>query len=375
MALLSHILLKSGITINFRLILSNLNDPDSNKRYFSIKIGRHNIFLPRLNSKRALSLFVVLLLPISVSAGLIEAISNILFDSSKMEEIANGVGIQNMSLLAAAVVPSGDLIHVPVVEDNALVSEAGPTGVTPTAKPTSDQISIYIVHEGDTLSQIAEMFNVTVNTIKWSNDIRSVDELQVGQTLAILPITGVKHVVAKGDTLESVTKKYSADLNEILAYNSLSREASLEIGSTIIIPDGEISASVQGNSSYTGPDYSNLKEYVGYYLRPVAGGIKTQGLHGHNAIDIGAPVGTPIMAAADGQVIIVKTGGWNGGYGNYIVIKHPNGTQTLYAHNSRNNVSVGQEVKQGDVVALIGTTGKITGPHLHFEVRGAKNPF
>jgi putative ATPase len=94
-----------------------------------------------------------------------------------------------------------------------------------------------------------------------------------------------------------------------------------------------------------------------------------------NAIDIAAPLNTPILASASGKVIVSRSGGWNGGYGNYIVIKHDNGTQTLYAHNNENKVSVGDVVKKGDVIALMGSTGKATGIHLHFEVRGAKNPF
>jgi murein DD-endopeptidase MepM/ murein hydrolase activator NlpD len=110
-------------------------------------------------------------------------------------------------------------------------------------------------------------------------------------------------------------------------------------------------------------------------MRPVAGGKKTQGIHGYNGIDIGAPVGTPIYASADGEVIISRSGGWNGGYGNYVVIRHSNGTQTLYSHNSKNAVAVGDTVKQGDIIGFIGATGKATGPHLHFEIRGAKNPF
>ncbi len=88
-----------------------------------------------------------------------------------------------------------------------------------------------------------------------------------------------------------------------------------------------------------------------------------------------ASAGAPIRAAAAGEVIVSKTGGWNGGYGNYIVIKHANGTQTLYAHNSSNAVSAGASVAQGEVIGYVGNTGRSTGSHLHFEVRGAKNPF
>lgn len=81
------------------------------------------------------------------------------------------------------------------------------------------------------------------------------------------------------------------------------------------------------------------------------------------------------MAAADGVVIVSKNTGWNGGYGTYVVIAHDNGTQTLYAHMSRTIVYVGQRVKKGQMIGNLGSTGKSTGPHVHFEIRGAVNPF
>ncbi|HEU5114585.1 MAG TPA: M23 family metallopeptidase, partial [Candidatus Paceibacterota bacterium] len=88
-----------------------------------------------------------------------------------------------------------------------------------------------------------------------------------------------------------------------------------------------------------------------------------------------APIGTPIHAAASGVVIIARSGGYNGGYGSYVVISHPNGTQTLYAHMSKVIAHQGDAVEQGDLIGLVGSTGKSTGPHVHFEVRGAVNPF
>lgn len=109
-------------------------------------------------------------------------------------------------------------------------------------------------------------------------------------------------------------------------------------------------------------------------MRPTKG-VRSQGIHGHNGVDIAAPVGTPVWAAADGKVIVARSGGWNGGYGSYVVISHSNGTQTLYAHLSRVDVTVGQSVTKGKTIGAMGNTGKSTGPHLHFEVRGGKNPF
>lgn len=318
----------------------------------------------------------ILLLPISVSAGLVGAISGI-FNKTSAEGLSSKT-VQNMALLVAtAQPPSSPDYHAPVVEGDVLVSDTG-LGSSPESvihKPGSDQISIYVVKKGDTLSQIAQMFDVTVNTIKWGNNLSS-NTLKEGETLVILPISGVKHTVAKGETLASIAKKYKADAEEIKDYNNI--EGSLAVGATIIVPDGEVmpAPSTSGSSVRVGGGSSSgLRELVGYFLRPLVGGRKSQGIHGYNGVDLAAPIGTPILAAADGEVIVSRSGGWNGGYGNYIVIKHSNGTQTLYAHNTANKVSAGDTVNQGDVIGTVGSTGKSTGSHLHFEIRGAKNPF
>ncbi|HRH55479.1 MAG TPA: M23 family metallopeptidase, partial [Candidatus Paceibacterota bacterium] len=101
----------------------------------------------------------------------------------------------------------------------------------------------------------------------------------------------------------------------------------------------------------------------------------SQGIHGWNGVDMSAPSGTPIYAAAGGTVIVSRVGGWNGGYGNYVVIEHAGGVQTLYAHMATDSVSVGETVSRGQNIGTVGNTGQSTGYHLHFEVRGAKNPF
>ncbi len=376
MALLSRFTRKCRININPRLILYDPRNPDPQKRYFVRRIGSNTTFLTKSLLKRAFGVLVILLLPISVSAGLFGGLFSKNIDTDPAQFKKN---LQTMNLLAAATSPSPDTSgYDTTVEGNALVPVSGPSGTVADVsshKPTSDQISVYVVREGDTLSQIAQMFDVTPNTIKWSNDLAS-NTLKAGDTLVILPVTGVKYVVSKGDTLASVAKKYKGDIDEIAAYNNIDKGSGLAVGSTIIIPDGEVASTPSAGTSVSVPrSSSGLKTYEGYYLRPLVGGKKTQGIHGYNAVDLGAPVGTPIIAAADGEVIIARSSGWNGGYGNYIVIKHPNGTQTLYAHASQTNVSSGDSVNQGDVIGLVGATGKATGPHLHFEIRGAKNPF
>lgn len=265
---------------------------------------------------------------------------------------------------------------ITIVDGSALLSETGPSGTMANIEdqPVSDQISIYVVREGDSLSQIADMFGVSTNTIIWANDIKRGSHIQSGQTLVILPITGVRYTVKSGDTLRSIAKKYKGDLDEIVAYNDIGADTSLAVGQIVIIPDGEIAApKYTGSTSIargtSGPVYS------GYYINPLPGGTKTQRLHGYNAVDIGASAGSAILASAPGTVIISKSFGWNGGYGKYIVIRHNNGTQTLYSHNSQNITYPGQNVVQGQVIGYVGSTGKSTGPHVHFEIRGAYNPF
>jgi murein DD-endopeptidase MepM/ murein hydrolase activator NlpD len=182
----------------------------------------------------------------------------------------------------------------------------------------------------------------------------------------------------KGETLKSIAIKYKSDADEILSFNGIEDSSRLVVGSSIIIPDGEIKTPVPSSSGIR--TTSPLRGvggalYEGYYIRPVVNAKKTQGLHGYNGVDFGATTGTPVIAAASGTVIVTKFGGYNGGYGNYIAISHRNGTQTLYAHLSSVLVVQGQYVTEGDVIGKIGSTGRSTGPHLHFEVRGAVNPF
>ena len=322
-------------------------------------------------------------LPVTASAGIVSVISDFFMrNSPKIEIQVTETNSQNVPLLQSAV--NFDLnaavggADITVVGNEALVSESGPSGTLADISDsiTTGQISKYIVRNGDSLGSIAKMYGVTTNTIVWANNLTS-SSIKEGQSLIILPVSGTIHTIAKGDTLKSIAKKYKADAGEIAQFNGLDSESVLEVGETIIIPDGEgtlrISGakSKRGTSSYRG---GGGPEYPGYYISPLNSGIKTQGLHGYNGIDIGVRTGTTLYAAAAGQVIIARPSGWNGGYGKYIVISHYNGTQTVYGHLSQVFVNEGDLVYQGQVIGLTGNSGNSTGPHLHFEVRGAKNP-
>ena len=327
-----------------------------------------------------------MLAPATTNAGVFSFFSDLLSNTvqEKKETIEQNFNSQNVPLLQSAVnfdlkgaSGGGDIT---IVDNKALVSESGPSGTLADIGDAvnTGQISKYTVRKGDTLSGIAKMFGVSTNTIVWANDI-SAKSLKEGQSLIILPVSGTIHTVVKGDTLNSIAKKYKASTEEITQFNSLEEGLVLSLGDTLIIPDGEGSTKVSGttiirtsSNPYRG---GSGPSYEGYYIRPIAGGVRTQGLHGYNGIDLASSVGTPIIAAASGEVIISRPTGWNGGYGQYIVISHPNGTQTLYGHLSKNYVYDGESVVKGQVIGLMGSTGNSTGSHLHFEIRGAKNPF
>jgi LysM repeat protein len=264
-----------------------------------------------------------------------------------------------------------------LVDDNALIS-TGPIGEDEIAaqKSSLGEIRVYTVRPGDSLSQVAQMFGVTANTIMWANDLTKATAIKPGDTLVILPIAGVRHIVKSGDTINSLAKKYEGDAAEIISYNQLDAALGLTVGDTVIIPGGAMHAAPVKVASAGPVKVSGAgSAFTAGFVHPAPGTIKTQGIHGYNAVDLAGSAGTAIRAAAAGEVIVSKSSGWNGGYGQYIVVRHSNGTQTLYAHLSRNNVGVGAYVAQGEVIGGMGNTGRSTGNHLHFEVRGGKNPF
>lgn len=247
-----------------------------------------------------------------------------------------------------------------------------------------DDVSVYVVRNGDNIEDIAKMFDVSPNTIMWANDLKT-KKLTVGDTLIILPVSGIRHVVKKGDTLKSIAKLYKIEASEIAFFNDLNENPKLAIDQEIIIPGAEIEnhdndEPVQKKKIKNNPNGTSVfahtddnKPSSGYFIKPIPCRL-TQNKHDRYAVDMSCgKIGTPILAAASGKVILAKYG-WNGAFGNLVIIEHPNGVKTFYAHQSKIEVNQGQNVSQGQVIGYVGNTGRSTGPHLHFEVRGAKNP-
>jgi murein DD-endopeptidase MepM/ murein hydrolase activator NlpD len=330
-----------------------------------------------------MAFFMFFIIPFSVAnAGFLSFVGGLFNKTNSITDIRYS-NSQTASILHAAINfdpnPSKGGGDITIVGESALLPETGPLGTIADVEDDSSgknhQISVYVVREGDSLSQIAKMFGVSVNTIIWANDIGKGGIIREGQDLVILPVSGLEYTIKKGDTPGKIVKKYGGTVEELLSFNDI-YENTLTVGDTIIIPNGKKSTPrYSSRNTRKVVRGTNVPAYNGYYIRPVKNAVKSQGLHGYNAVDLAAPRGTQIVAAASGKVIISRNSGWNGGYGRYIVIKHPNGTQTLYAHTSGNIVKVGWNVVQGQVIGYVGSTGRSTGPHVHFEIRGAKNPF
>lgn len=267
--------------------------------------------------------------------------------------------------------------EIAMTEGEALIANTGPGGSAAYVENRGSRGSIttYTVQEGDSLSQIASDHGVSMNTILWANDIKDAKLVKPGMNLVILPVSGVQYKVKSGDTVAGVAKRFKGNADEIIAYNGVDVSTGLVEGSTIIIPGGELpkETAPAKKATSSGKAVRSLPAASGYFGNPLPGGRCTQGIHGYNGVDIGAPSGTPIYAAAAGSVIVAKNGGYNGGYGSYVVIKHANGMQTLYAHMSR-VATGGGAVEKGALIGYVGNTGKSTGNHLHFEVRGGTNP-
>lgn len=270
-----------------------------------------------------------------------------------------------------------DSADLQIVQDSALLGFSMPISPGLWFEGRKEIVE-YEVVEGDTIQSIAENFGITQETVMWTNNLSKSSALKVGQELVILPISGVLYRVQAGDTVSAIAKNYKGDVNRILAFNELGDANDISIGDILVIPDGVKPAPVKVIIPQA-PLASN------YFIAPTRGRI-SQRLHFYNAIDFANACGSPIYAAAQGEIIKVNMttsiSKWaNRGGGSYLKILHPNGTTTYYGHLMANFANTGDKVSQGQIIALVGGkpgtpgAGNSTGCHVHFEVSGARNPF
>lgn len=245
---------------------------------------------------------------------------------------------------------------------------------TQVSEKPRDQTITYSIQKGDTLSTIAQKFNVSVDTIKWANDIKG-DSLTIGDDLKIPPVTGLVIKVSEGDTVYSLAKKYKTDAQSIVnfPFNDFAdlNTFALNVGQTLIIPNGVRPEAV----AIARPSFSVSALTAGgngQFLWPTVGAISQYPIWYHMAFDVANPSAPPVTAAGDGTVILVQYLSY--GYGKHVIIDHGDGLSTLYGHLSEIYVKSGDVVSRGQVIGKMGSTGRSTGTHLHFEVRRNGTP-
>lgn len=277
----------------------------------------------------------------------------------------------------------GDVL---VSDDNGYLIKINPQ-TTDTSRIGMTDYAVHTIEDGESLSVIAQRYGVSVETIMWENNLPNANSIRAGQKLLVPPVDGVSYDIASGDTLDKVAKKYNITKEAIIAQNALDGETLVK-GQSIFLPGAKIIAPVNTVASNyrvssvtrdarTYSNSTNAPAVGRVFIYPTKGKI-TNGYHsGHYAIDIADSSQPPIWAAGAGTIEKVVTGcngqgsKCGGGYGNHVIIDHGNGLKTLYGHFDSVDVSVGQWVNQGDVLGIMGNTGRVygvTGIHLHWEV-------
>lgn len=247
-----------------------------------------------------------------------------------------------------------------VLTDDGEVLSASSLGIGQTVSFTT-----YKVQAGDTISTIAVRFGLTnISTLIAVNNIDNVRTLRAGQKLRIPSMDGLVHTVAAGDSLNGISAKYGVSMEELLDANDIT-DPTLQTGQEIFIPGARM-------------DATSLKKAMGeLFAYPIKAAWRLTSRFGrrsdpftgvtssHTGIDMACPTGTPVYASMSGKVIVA---GWNNIFGNYVIVDHENGYQTLYGHMSKILTSSGKRITQGVKIGLVGSTGYSTGPHLHFTV-------
>jgi murein DD-endopeptidase MepM/ murein hydrolase activator NlpD len=237
-------------------------------------------------------------------------------------------------------------------------SRQAPMGGNGEAQKGAPVISRHCVAPGECLWNIARKYHVRIETIVAMNDLPSARYLRPGQILEVPDTDGTYVSIKKGDTIGKICEAYDLELTDLVNANPGVNVKTLHIGQKLFIPG---SGALSQLFRFAWPVYGRISGRYGMRLHPV---YRRRMMH--TGLDIAAPAGTPIRAALQGRVVFV---GWKGGLGKTVVIEHPNGYETTYGHCSRILVKKGQTVEKSDKIALVGTTGISTGPHVHFEVK------
>ena len=280
----------------------------------------------------------------------------------------SGTAVRDRASAAAALLPPDGRLQKALVDTLLSLGAPGGEQVVAAAVPGAGydrgglQFRRYEVAAGDSLGAIAERFEVTLDTIISFNELRRERDLKEGLELVIPSHSGIRYTVRRGDNLSRIATRHGVGLDAILDVNDVASSV-IKPGQILLIPGAGLSENVRNRvlgQLFITPARGRLSSAYGYRNDPFTGLRKF-----HNGIDIANGPGTPVVASMSGAV---AAAGYNGNYGRYVILRHPDGFQTLYAHLARTHVSRGDRVRQGQQLGEMGNTGYSTGNHLHFSI-------
>ena len=248
-----------------------------------------------------------------------------------------------------------DIFYNTITSDNTLVGD-GTIGM---------KYDEYIIEEGDNLTVISRKIGANLDTLVSVNKISNANRLRPGQKIIVPNRNGLLYTMKKGESLEDVTERYDVSLKRVLTFNKISDTADIEAGDDIFLPGAKYTLDERidkfGQMFSLPTTITRISSVFGYRVHPITG-VRTK----HMGVDIPGRLNTPVYAARKGKVIFA---GYSGGYGNLVIVRHDKGYTTYYGHLNSITTKAGANVGVGVMIGRMGSTGRSTGSHLHFEVR------
>ena len=284
---------------------------------------------------------------------------NKILDEMAPEQLSNDPE-QNLSAVptvtsAVTLENATDIFYNSITSDNTLVGD-GTIGM---------KYDEYIIEEGDNLTIISRKIGANLDTLVSVNKISNANRLRPGQKIIVPNRNGLLYTMKKGETIEDVTERYDVSLNRVLSFNKISDASSIEVGDDIFLPGAKYTLDERidkfGQMFSIPTTITRISSVFGYRVHPITG-VRTK----HMGVDIPGRINTPVYASRKGKVIFA---GYSGGYGNLVIVRHDKGYTTYYGHLNSITTKTGANVGVGVMIGRMGSTGRSTGSHLHFEVR------
>ena len=285
------------------------------------------------------------------------AYSKILDEISPEQVSYNTSSISEVPTVTSAVTLENatDIFYNSITSDNTLVGD-GTIGM---------KYDEYIIEEGDNLTTISRKIGANLDTLVSVNKITNANRLRPGQKIVVPNRNGLLYTIKKDESIEEIAERYDVSLNRVLAFNKISDPSNIEVGDDIFLPGAKYTLDERidkfGQMFSIPTTITRISSVFGYRVHPITG-VRTK----HMGVDIPGRLNTPVYAARKGKVIFA---GYSGGYGNLVIVRHDKGYTTYYGHLNSITTKAGATVGVGVMIGRMGSTGRSTGSHLHFEVR------